>query len=342
MKSSMMAAVVFGSTLLGLGGGALAAEVTLRFHQFLPPQATVPTYAIKPWIEQIEKASNGRIEIKLYNTMALGGKPPELFDQAKNGVVDVIWTVLSYTPGRFPKTEVFELPFIAGGAEATSKAFQAYVEQNAMDEFKDVKLIAVHTHGPGVLHTNKPVEKIDDLKGLRIRSGSHVITTYMSKLGATPVGMPVSGVGEALSKGVIDGTTLPWEVVPAFKIQQQVRYHTMFDKGAALYVGIFGLVINKAKYESLPADLRKVIDDASGMGTAALFGRALDEGDMRAMEMIKKSGNRVTVIDASEMPRWKQHADEMTSEWIERADKAGLDGKGLVEKARALLDEHSN
>ena len=116
---------------------ALAADLTLRFHQMLPPQATIPAKAIVPWGQKIEKESGGRIKVQNFPTMQLGGKPPELFDQAKDGVVDIIWTVLGYTPGRFPKSEVFELPFTSGSAEVSSRAFQAYVEKNAMDEFKD-------------------------------------------------------------------------------------------------------------------------------------------------------------------------------------------------------------
>jgi TRAP-type C4-dicarboxylate transport system substrate-binding protein len=208
---TMLAAVV----LTGATQAATAADVTLRFHQMLPPQATIPALAIKPWAEKVEKESGGRIKVQLFPTMQLGGKPPELFDQAKDGVVDLIWTVLGYTPGRFPKTEAFELPFTTGLAEPASMAFQEYVQKNAMDEFKDVKLIAVHVHGPGLFHSLPPINKLEDLKGMKVRGGSRVINIMLEQLGATPVGMPVPAVGEALSKGVITATTIPWEVVPA-------------------------------------------------------------------------------------------------------------------------------
>jgi TRAP-type C4-dicarboxylate transport system substrate-binding protein len=199
LKSALAAAAAL--TLLPLA--AQAADVTLRFHQMLPPQATIPAKAIKVWAEKVEKESGGRIKVQRFDAMALGGKPPELYDQAKDGVVDLIWTVLGYTPGRFPKSEVFELPFSTGNAEAGSKAFQEYVEKNAMDEFKDVKLIGVHIHGPGLIHSKDPVTKLEDLKGMKVRGGSRVINIMLEQLGATPVGMPVPAVGEALSKGVI-------------------------------------------------------------------------------------------------------------------------------------------
>ncbi|MEK9776133.1 MAG: TRAP transporter substrate-binding protein, partial [Quisquiliibacterium sp.] len=269
---------------LGVSGQAQAAEVTLRFHQLLPPQATIPRLAIDPWARKVEAESKGRIRVQVFPSMQLGGKPPELFDQARDGVVDIVWTVLGYTPGRFPKCEAFELPFSAGDAEPASRAFQAYVEKYAMDEFKDVKLIAVHVHGPGLIHSRNPVRKLEDLKGMKIRGGSRVINIMLEQLGATPVGMPVPAVGEALSKGVISGTTIPWEVVPAVKVQQIVKNHTTFSGPKGLYTQTFGVVMNKASYQKLAPDLRAIIDRNSGSEAAALFGRAMDSGDKRSRD----------------------------------------------------------
>ena len=148
---SLSGGLLAAALLLG-GTAAQAQEVTLRLHQFLPPQATIPSQAIAPWIEKVESESDGRIEIQHYPAMQLGGAPPSLFDQARDGVVDIIWTVLGYTPGRFPKTEAFELPFMVTTGEATSKAFHEYVTANALDEFADVRPLVFHTHGAGLLH----------------------------------------------------------------------------------------------------------------------------------------------------------------------------------------------
>jgi TRAP-type transport system periplasmic protein len=341
IRRALLSAAALSAAMSGFAvAPAHAAEVTLRFHQMLPSMATIPRQAIKPWIEQVEKASGGRIDIKQYDAMALGGKPPELFDQAKDGVVDIIWTVLSYTPGRFPKTEVFELPFMTKNATSGSMAIQDFVERNAMDEFKDVKLIAVHTHGPGAFHTKNPVEKMEDLQGMKIRGAGRVVNDLITKLGATPIGMPVPAVGEALSKGVIDGTTIPFEVVPPLKVQQLVRNHTMFAKGTALYTNTFGVVMNKAKYEALPADLKKVIDDHSGMMAAKIFGEAMDKGDAGGLEAVKKAGNRVIVIDEVEMQRWKRYADQVSTDWMDRTNKAGLNAQALVDDARATIAKY--
>ncbi len=324
----------------GLGIGAHAEEVTLRFHQMLPSPATIPRYAIKPWIQDVEKASGGELKIKQYDSMALGGKPPELFGQAKDGVVDIIWTVLGYTPGLFPKTEVFELPFMTKDATSSSKAIQAYVTKNAMDEFKDVHLICVHTHGPGLIHTSKPITEMEDLKGIKMRGGSRVINDMLEKMGATPVGMPVTSIAASLSKGVVDGTLLPWEVIPAFKIQQIVKNHTVFDGGSALYTSTFGVVMNKAKYNSLNAKQKAAIDKYSGENCAARFGSAMDNGDKRGRGLAEKAGNKIITLNSAEQQRWKRNSAAVADEWVARAKKSGLDGDGLLKSAKDLLSKY--
>ena len=327
--------------LAGCCVSAQAADVTLRVHQFLPPQATIPAKAIAPWAQKIEKESKGRIKVQLFPSMQLGGKPPELFDQAKDGIVDVVWTVLGYTPGRFPKCEAFELPFTSGSAEASSKAFQEYVQKYAMDEFKDVKLIAVHTHGPGLFHSRDPIRSLEDLKGMKVRGGSRVVNIMLEQLGATPVGMPVPAVGEALSKGVISATTIPWEVVPALKVQQIVKNHTGFTGPKGLYTQTFGFVMNKASYDKLPADLKKVIDANSGIEVAAMFGRAMDEGDKVGIALAKKAGNNVIALDAAETKRWERAAAGVRATWYKEVAGKDLDGPALAAAAEALIEKYS-
>lgn len=319
---------------------AMAQTVTMRFHQMLPPQAAVPANAIKPWAEKVEKESGGRIKVQRFDAMALGGKPTDLFDQAKDGVVDVIWTVLGYTPGRFPKSEVFELPFSSGKAEPASRAFMEYVQKNAMDEFKDVQLIAVHVHGPGLFHSKNPVTKLEDLKGLKVRGGSRVINIMLEQLGATPVGMPVPAVSEALSKGVIGATTIPWEVVPALKVQQIVKNHTGFTGSKGLYTQTFAVAMNKNAYAKLPADLKKVIDANSGDVAAALFGRAMDKGDALGLSLAQKAGNNIIQLDAAETARWQKAAAGTREFWLKEVAAKGIDGAKLAAEAAALIAKY--
>ncbi|MCX8004274.1 MAG: TRAP transporter substrate-binding protein [Burkholderiaceae bacterium] len=337
-------------TLVGAAGAAAlcsaapfaaAQQVTLRFHQMLPPQATIPARAIVPWAQKVEKDSGGRIRVQHFPSMQLGGKPPELFDQAKDGVVDIIWTVLGYTPGRFPKSEVFELPFSSGRAEPASRAFWEYVQKNAQDEFKDVKLIAVHVHGPGMFHSLQPINKLEDLKGMKVRGGSRIINIMLEQLGATPVGMPVPQVGEALSKGVITATTIPWEVVPALKVEQLVKHHTGFTGERGLYTQTFAVAMNRAAYEKLPPDLRKVIDDNSGIEVAALFGRAMDEGDKIGLELARKRGNTIVMLDEKETARWREAAAKTRDVWFKEVAGRGIDGPKLAAEAEALIAKYN-
>jgi TRAP-type transport system periplasmic protein len=325
-----------------LAGNALAQQtVTLRLHQMLPPQATIPAKAIVPWAQKVEAESGGRIKVQLFHAMQLGGAPPQLFDQARDGVVDFTWTVLGYTPGRFNKAEVFELPFMSGNAEASSRAFHEYVEKYATDEFKDVKLIAVHTHGPGLFHTKSPVTGLDSLRGMKVRGGSRVINNMLTKLGATPVGMPVPAVTEALSKGVIDGTTIPWEVTPSLKVTELVKNHTTFAGKQGLYTQTFAFSMNRAAYDKLPADLKKVIDKNSGIETAAMFGRAMDEGDKAGRAIAEKAGNNIVALDIAETQRWRRTASTVETDWINEMKAKNIDGAKLVSEARSLIDKYS-
>jgi TRAP-type C4-dicarboxylate transport system substrate-binding protein len=338
LKSTLAAAGLLAAVA---SGPALAADVTLRFHQFLPPQSPVPAFAIKPWAEKVEKDSGGRIKVQHFPAMQLGGKPPELFDQAKDGVVDIVWAVLGYTPGRFPKAEAFELPFTTGLAEPGSRAFQEYVQKFAMDEFKDVKLIAVHVHGPGLFHSKEPITRLEDLKGMKVRGGSRVVNIMLEQLGATPVGLPVPAVSEALSKGVISATTIPWEVVPSLKVQQIVKNATGFSGSKGLYTQTFAVAMNRAAYDKLPPELKKVIDANSGIETAALFGRAMDEGDKVGKEIAIKAGTKIVTLDPEQTARWQRTANGTRAIWYKEVESKGLDGQKLAAEADALVAKFS-
>ena len=342
MNYKIMAAGLVGAAMFVGMQTASAADVTLRLHQMLPPQATIPAKVLEPWSKKIEEESKGRIAIELYPSMQLGGKPGDLVDQVKDGVIDLTWTVIGYTPGRFPKTEVFELPFMGTTAKATSMAFQEYYEKHMKDQFADYHVLAVHVHGPGLIHTKgKAVEKLEDLKGLKLRGTSRVVNKMLETLGASAIGMPVTAVPEALSKGVIDGTVVPWEVTPSIKIAELAPYHTVFSGKNGLYTATFLFAMNKDSYNNLPDDLKKVIDDNSGMKLAEWFGQAMDDGDARGLEIAKKAGNTIVTVDEAETKRWHDVADKVSADWIKEMDDKGLDGTGLVKDAKELIAKYS-
>lgn len=316
--------------------GALAQEVTLKLHQFLPAQANVPKLILDVWADNIEAASEGRIKIDRFPSMQLGGSPPELLDQAIDGVADVVWTVVGYTPGRFPSTEVFELPFMVEDARAASCAYWTMFEEHMEDtEFAGVKILGTWVHGPGMFHTADPVETPADLQGMKIRGGSRLVNELLTLAGATPVGMPVPAVSEALSKGVIDGTTIPWEVTSALKISELVENHTEFE-GPALYNLSFVLAMNEGVYNGLPADLQAIIDDNSGLNFSVFAGGVQSDADGPAREIAVELGNNIiTVTDTSE---WQALVNPIYDTWIADMTTKGIDGQALIDQAKSLMN----
>ncbi len=318
--------------------GAFAqAEVTLKLHQFLPAQANVPALVLDVWADQVEEASGGRIEIERYPSMQLGGSPPELMDQAIDGVADIVWTVVGYTPGRFPSTEVFELPFMVADARAASCAYWTMYEEGMQEEFSDVHLLGTWVHGPGMFHTADPVETPEDLQGMQIRGGSRLVNQLLEATGATPVGMPVPAVSEALSRGTIDGTTIPWEVTAALRVPELVENHTGFE-GNGLYTLTFVLAMNNDAYNNMPADLQQILDENSGLEFSVFAGGTQADADGPARELAVEAGNNIIMIDeATAAEVWMPVVEPIYQSWIDDVAGSGLDGQAMIDRARELM-----
>lgn len=321
---------------------ALAEEVTLRMHQFLPAQANVPKNILIPWMESVMEDSDGRITIQHFPSMQLGGKPPELISQAVDGVADIVWTVSGYTPGRFPHTEVFELPFMMSDAEATSRAYWEMGQKYMVDaDFKDFHVLGLWVHGPGIIHSSDPVVSPGDLSGVKLRAPTRVTNMMLSSMGATAVGMPVPAVPEALSKGVIDATVIPWEVTGALKVPELVTNHLEFGD-ASLYTTTFLFAMNKDAYNALPDDLKAVIDANSGADFSAAAGRQMQEDDGPSREAALDLGNNITTLTPGQVEEWRTASAATIDAWIEEVGAQGLDGAALIDEARALIEKHSS
>jgi TRAP-type transport system periplasmic protein len=331
------------ATAVALPALAQQPVVTLKFHTFMAPQSNVWLNMHKAWMDKVEKESGGRIKFEGYPAMQLGGTPVQLFDQVRDGVADIIWTLPGNTAGRFPRVDVFDLPFMMTNAEATSKAYWEYVQTMAPDEFKEVQVLALHVHGPGVIHTvDKPVKSVADMKGLKLRGPTRQVNKLMANLGATPVGMPLPSIPDALSKGTINGCVIPWEVVPSVKVQELTKYHAEFDPaGGALYTLTFVMAMNKAKYNALPADLKKVIDNNSGMATSAWLGKTQQAGDIAGRKSALDHGNTIFTVGKEEAQQFRRASRQVEIEWVEDMNKRGFDGKKLLETARALIEKHT-
>ncbi|MEO9683138.1 MAG: TRAP transporter substrate-binding protein [Tateyamaria sp.] len=339
-RKSFLNLVGAAALAIGAGGAAQAQEVTLSLHQFLPAQANVPKLILDVWADNVEAASEGRIKVDRFPSMQLGGSPPELMDQAIDGVADIVWTVVGYTPGRFPSTEVFEMPFMMTNAKAMSSAYWQMFEKHMKDtEFKDVHILGTWVHGPGMIHTSKEVSTPADMDGLKIRGGSRTVNGLLDKMGATPVGMPVPAIPEALSKSVIDGTTIPWEVTAALKIPELVGNHTEFE-GNALYTLTFVLAMNKDRYAGLPADLQKVIDDNSGLEFSIFAGGTMAGADGPARAAAADNGNNIVTVSGADLDAWHEVSKSVVADWVADMDSKGIDGQALIDEARALMDAY--
>lgn len=317
---------------------AQAAEVTLRLHHFLPAVSSAHAKVLEPWTRRIEARSGGRLRIDIFPSMQLGGTPPQLYDQARDGVADIVWTLPGSTAGRFPSTEVFELPFVASRRGAVNaRAAQEYAEEHLVEETRDVRLLCFWCHDHGLIHANRQVRTMEDLKGLKLRFPTRLAGEALRALGASPIGMPTPQVPESLAQKVLDGAVLPWEVVPAVKVHELVRFHTEIPGSPTLYTASFMLAMNRARYESLPADLRRVLDAESGMALASEAGKMWDEASAAVRQMVVKRGNTITSIEEAEKERWMKVTEPVIEGWIAQMRERKLDGANLLAAARAAL-----
>ncbi|MBW2171333.1 MAG: TRAP transporter substrate-binding protein [Deltaproteobacteria bacterium] len=246
--------------LVGGGVKAVKAEtIELKMAHFMPPMHIQHQKSFVPFAQNVEKLSNGKVKIKIYSGGALGG-PKQLADAVKTGITDIAFIIPSYTTGRFPRTSVFDLPFLFDNAvHATNGIYDMY-DRYLAEDYKDYKVLWLYSFGAGQLHSvTKPIHTIDDLKGMKIRSGTAYMSKALELLGANPVGMPVSKLSISLQKKVIDGVLTPYCAAVDFKLLDLLKYITQAD----MYVSPMAVVMNKEKFDSLPEFAQKAIDEAS-------------------------------------------------------------------------------
>ncbi len=335
-------AAVLSAPFVLTAGRARAAEVTLKLHHFLPPVSNAHKKMLVPWVKLVEDGSEGRIKIDIFPAMQLGGTPPQLYDQARDGVVDIVWTLPGSTPGRFPTTEVMELPFlIADRGFVNAQAAQELADARLKDEVADIHLLSYWTHDAGHIHSRRQITTMADLQGMKLRNPTRLAGEALKALGATSVGMPVPQVPESLAQGVIDGAVIPWEVVPAVKVHELVTFHTEITGTPAFYAASFFLARNKAAYEGMPDDLRAVMDAQSGMAFARLAGAMWDAEAGAVRQMVIDRGNTVTVLADDEKARWIEATLPVHAAWVAEMEGKNIDGAALIDAARGLIAKYS-
>jgi TRAP-type transport system periplasmic protein len=324
-------------------GSAASQEVTLRVHSFLPPVANPMKHYVTPWAEKIEKESKGRIKVQVYPSMQLGGKAEQLLPQVRDGVVDVAWALPGFTPGVMPKLEIFELPFLHRSTHATVMALQDYVDKYMQKDFEPYHVLLVHCHAGALFMTKDPINKVEDFKGMKLRSYSRTNAWILEALGATPLQVALPELAPMLSKGTVSGSILPYEIAPAVKMQDLTEYFTtLAPPQPRLSTAIFTFLMNKQKYESLPPDLKKVIDDNSGRNLAPFAIKVWDQIELDGEKVMRsKPKNKFVSLSAEETAKFKTMVQPVFDRFKKLLDDSGADGAKILADVEALEEKYS-
>ncbi len=339
----IMIASIFAAAAMLAAVSVQGADFTLKLHHFLGPKAPAQTQMLEPWVEKVEELSKGRVKIDIYPAMSLGGKPPQLVRQVRDGVVDLIWTVNGYTTGLFPRTEVFELPFIhTNDPVATNLAMREMYDEYLAEEYRGMKVMFLHVHqGQAVHMVDKLVRKPSDFAGTKIRIPTRTGAWVLEALGAAPVSMPVPNLPQALSKKVVDGALIPWEIIPPLKLQDMTKYQIEGDKMTRFGTTTFQVSMNQGTWDKLPKDLQDIFQQASNEAWVREVGEVWHRTDLGGIGFATKAGNEHIILSPAEMAEFKKVLEPVVDRWIEEVNGSGIDGKGLVSKARELVAKYS-
>ncbi len=319
-----------------------APQVTLKLHHFFSSVSSGHNKFLAPWARKVEAELAGRIRIDIFPSMQLGGAPAQLFDQARNGLADIVWAVPDSTTGRFAKIEAFELPFVPSHrALVNSKALEDYAAANLRDEFREVHPICFSCRDHGVVHAKRTIQSIGDLKGLRLHVPNRLAGEAVRALGAHGVAAPIPQVPMAIAAHAIDGCLDPWDVVPGLRLHDLLKTHTDFA-GASLNTTALVLAMNKAAYDRLPRELKTVIDNNSAQAAAGMAGAMWDIEAAAVADMVRQRGDAVTMLTAEQVAPWRKATEPVIAAWLRQMRERKIDGRKLIADARALLAKYAN
>lgn len=321
------------------GGPAQAAEpLELKLSHFLPPVHGIHTDFLEPWARELEARTNGQVKVTIFPGGTQFGNVAKQYDQVRAGVVDIAHGLHGIPRGRFPRTSIIELPFLTESADAATRTLWALYPTHLAQEYPGVKVLALHAHNGGLIHTRgKQVQTMDDLKGLRIRTPSPAISSMLDYLGASPVGLPPGQVYENLQKGVIDGTVFPWDPVASFKLAEVLDYHL----DARAYTVSFYFVMNQNVYDNLPDDVRAAIDELSGEALIGRFGDWWNQWDAPGLAAAEMANQPILRLSEDERDRWRKALAPMIDAWLETLAAEGVENpRDLYAETQRLVAEY--
>lgn len=307
--------------------GLAWAKEELRLHSFVPPTHIIWAKVLTPWSQEVAKLSKGELTVRLFPSMQLGGKPPELYRQTQQGITDATFTLPGYTSADFPMMALTELPGTANSADDGTKKLWAHFDKYLARDYKGTKVLMLwNSDTAGIMSKSKPVRRLEDFKGMKIRTPSAAQSAQLAALGAIPIDMPVTQIYNSLDRGVIDASMIPMSAALDFKLIEVAKYFTV---DAPLGRSPFLVAMNRNRYEKLPANLKKVIDDTTGL-KLSLQGAAVYDAQSRAAVEAVKKGRELIQLSAQERQRWLEAFKPMIRMKVEEGEKAGLPARGLV------------
>lgn len=301
----------------------------LKLAHFVPTSHAMHAEVIEPWAKEIEKLTEGRVKITIYPNATLA-KPSDLYDSAVTGIAELIYTLPSYTAGKFPLTEGLELPFMFNSAQHVTRTVYALWDRvpEFRKEYGDTKILWIWAGDPGQLFTKKPVRTVSDLKGLKIRVHGPTTKELASALGASPITSPVGEQYEMLKRGVIDGVFTPWSASMHFKLYEVTSYATILNA----YVPIMIVAMNKQAFEKLSPKDKKVIEDTTGRKIAIKGAAIYDDIAKKSIEIHKKANVQIHEPSREEFEKWRNAVAPVYSSWVAKIEAKGLPGKKFFDE----------
>lgn len=313
------------------GGGSAPRPITLNYANF-PPASTFPCVQMERWKAEVEKRTGGRVKINTYpGGTLLGAK--DIFDGVVAGTADIGNFAMSYQPGRFPVSEAVDLPHFFPNARTASLVLADLLKERQPAEFKNVKVLTAFTCPPAVVMTAQPVATLADLKHMTLRS-SGTGAEVMKRLSATPVAMPQSEVPDALQKGIVAGNVSSAEVLKDMSYASYCPYVLKTD----LSVVSFAVVMNRAKYEALPEDVKQVFE-ALYREHAAWTGEYVDSHAAEAVAWAEENhALKTTVLSEEDVATLRATAEPLVQEYVARVTAKGIDGQAILDLIRGRQD----
>lgn len=333
--------IVISLLLLASSIPVAAAEITLRVHHFLGEDSLPHMSLIEPWARRVEAESKGRIKVEVHPEMGLGGKAPDLVDQVMTGTVDIVWTAAAYTPGRFPRSEVFTLPLVhKGDPVATNQAIMESLDYILYQDFEGLRPLLVHVQAGHALHLgHKPITRIEDFKGMTLRpAGRGVGLWTIEALGAQATKKRHPKLPKALKENMLDGALMSFQLASSMGVVDAVKSHTLLDEDTYFGTSLYLFLMNQKRYESLPEDLRAVIDKNSGPVLAKEAGQVWLEADDAAIKVASERGNRIDVLRGEEQQRVHTALGNVLTRWSEAMEEKHIDGLRLIKEARQAIN----